>query len=167
MPMAGEMGDGYKLYVVADAYKGFVAWRVKPMNRCESTVADELVEQLDSEGYLVGDCAYDCNNLYELAAKKSIQLVAPQRTKDVKAPGHRWHCSHRLRGLSLLKGPIGKALIDSRNTIEAMFGQLTNLGCGLSPLPNWVRTQFRVEIWVRGKMIIYQLWRQRNAPNVA
>jgi hypothetical protein len=134
------------------------------MNRCESTVADELVEQLDSEGYLVGDCAYDCNNLYELAAKKCIQLIEQQRTKDAKALGHRWHSSHRLRGLSLLKGSIGKALMDSRNTIEAMFGQLTNLGCGLSPLPNWVRTQFRVEMWVRGKMIIYQLLATKECP---
>ena len=163
----GRVGNGYKLYAVADAYKGFVAWRVKPMNWCESTVANELIDQLDSEGYLVGDCAYDRNLLYDQAAKKSIQLIAPQRIKEAKALGHRLHSPHRLRGLSLLKCPIGKALINSRTTIEAMFGQLTNLGCGLSPLPNWVRTQFRVEMWVRGKMITYQLWRQRKTRNVA
>jgi hypothetical protein len=163
----GRVGNGYKLYAVADAYKGFVAWCVKPMNWCESTVADELIDQLDSEGYLVGDGAYDRNLLYDQAAKKSIQLIALPRIKDAKALGHRMHSPHRLRGLSLLNSSIGKSLKDSRNTIETMFGQLTNLGCGLSPLPNWVRTQFRVEMWVRGKMIIYQLWRQRKNRNVA
>jgi len=50
---------------------------------------------------------------------------------------------------------MGQGLLASRNNIETMFAQLTNPGCGLSPLANWVRSGFRVEMWVRGKMIIY------------
>ena len=166
-PAEGGMAKGYKLYAVAEQSQGFVAWRVRPMNHSESTVADELIEQLDSEGYLVGDGAYDKNRLYDLASKKSIQLIAPQRIKNAKGIGHRRHSPHRLRALGLVKHPLGKSLLRSRLHIERMFGQLTNLGCGLSPLPNWVRTQFRVEMWVRAKLIIYQIWRQRHQTNAA
>jgi len=166
-PADGSMGKGYKLYAIADQSQGFIVWTVKPMNHCESTVANGLIGQLQSEGYLVGDGAYDKNRLYEVAAKKSIQLIAPQRIRNADGLGHRRHSPHRLRALSLQKLPFGRSLIISRNTIERMFGQLTNLGCGLSPLPNWVRTRRRVEMWVRGKMIFYQIWRQRNKTNVA
>ena len=166
-PAGGGMAKGYKLYAVAEQSQGFVAWTVKPMNHCEATVAEELIAQLDSEGYLVGDGAYDKNRLYDLAWEKSIQLIAPQRIKKAKGLGHRRHSPHRLRALWLQKHSLGQALLVSRNHIERMFGQLTNLGCGLSPLPNWVRTQFRVEMWVRAKLIFYHIWRQRNKPHVA
>jgi len=62
---------------------------------------------------------------------------------------------------------MGQALLASGNNIETMFAQLTNPGCGLSPLPNWVRSLFRVEMWVGGKMIIYNLWRQKANSNAA
>ena len=166
-PAEGGMAKGYKLYAVADQSQGFVTWKVKPMNHCESTVADELIGELDSEGYLVGDGAYDKNRLYELAWEKSIQLIAPQRIKNAKGIGHSRHSPHRLRALSLVRCPLGRALLDSRLHIERMFGQLTNLGCGLSPLPNWVRSQFRVQMWVRAKMIFYQIWRQQHGPAAA
>lgn len=161
------MGKGYKLHAIADESQGFVIWSVKSMNHCESNVADELIAQLDSEGYLIGDGAYDRNRLYDLACEKSVQLIALQRYRKAQGLGHRPHSPRRLRALSLLKTPMGQKLLASRNNIETMFAQLTNLGCGLSPLPNWVRTLFRVEMWVRGKMIFYQLWRQHKAPNAA
>jgi hypothetical protein len=163
----GGMAKCYKLYAIADQSQGFIVWTIKPMNHHEANVASELIPQLQSEGYLVGDGAYDNNRLYELAAKRSIQLIAPRRIKDAKSLGHRHHSSYRLRSLLLQKCSLGRILINSRNTIETMFGQLTNLGCGLSPLPNWVRTQFRVEMWVRAKLIIYQVWRQKNETSVA
>ncbi|MEN6383645.1 MAG: hypothetical protein ABFD79_00435, partial [Phycisphaerales bacterium] len=61
----------------------------------------------------------------------------------------------------------GQGLLISRDQIERMYGQLTNFGCGLSPLPNWVRTLFRVEMWVRAKLIFYQIWRTELAPSAA
>jgi hypothetical protein len=163
----GGPAKGYKLYAIADKSQGFVAWTVKPMNESECIVAQQLICNLDSQGYLIGDRAYDTNRLYELSATKSIQLIAPQGHRGAKGVGHRCHSVHRLRSLSLVKTDFGRSLLDSRITIEAMFGQLTNLGCGLSPLPNWVRTQFRVELWVRGKMIIYHLWRKKNRTHAA
>jgi len=163
----GGPAKGYKLYAVADRSQGFVAWTVKPMNESECIVAQQLICNLDSQGYLIGDRAYDTNRLYELSATKSIQLIAPQRYPNAKGLGHRRHSIYRLRSLALGTTTFGQSLLNSRIGIEAMFGQLTNLGCGLSPLPNWVRTQFRVELWVRGKMIIYHLWRRRNKPHAA
>ena len=161
------MANGYKLHAIADKSQGFVVWAVKPMNHHEITVADELISRLDWEGYLVGDGAYDKNKLYDSAGEKSIQLIAPQRIKDSKGIGHRRHSPYRLKSLSMQKFSVGNLLLESRNNIETMFGQLTNLGCGLSPLPNWVRTLFRVEMWVRAKIIIYHIWRQKNATYAA
>lgn len=166
-PAGNGMAKGYKLYTIADQKQGFVVWTIRPMNHHEAKVADELIDKLNSEGYLVGDGAYDSNRLYDLAANKSIQLVAPRKIKNAKGIGHRRNSPYRLRALSLQKEQIGLSLLESRSHIERMFGQLTNLGCGLSPLPNWVRTLFRVEMWVRAKMIIYQIWRQKNQSNVA
>lgn len=161
------ISKGYKLHAVADESQGFVAWAVRPMNHDEAIVANELITQLDGEGYLVGDGAYDKNRLYDMAGQKSIQFIAPQRIKNAKGIGHKRHSPYRLRALSLQKQYFGKELLQCRNNIETMFGQLTNLGCGLSPLPNWVRRQFRVEMWVRAKIIIYHIWRQKVRPNAA
>lgn len=161
------MGKGYKLHAIADESQGFVAWTVREMNLCEWSVADELIAQPDSEGYLIGDGGYDSNRLYDLAWEKSIQLIALRRYRKAKGLGHRPNSPHRLRALSLQETPMGQGLLASRNNIETMFAQLTNPGCGLSPLPNWVRSLFRVEMWVRGKMIIYNLWRQKANSNAA
>jgi len=161
------LAKGYKIHAIADISQGFIKWTVKPMNWHEAKVAKELIPRLKSEGYLIGDGSYDKNPLFELAGKKSIQLITPQRISNAKALGHRRHSPFRLRAMSLKDKPMGKALLESRVHIEQMFGQLTNLGCGLSPLPNWVRTQFRVEMWVRAKMIFYQIWRQKVSPNAA
>jgi hypothetical protein len=151
---------GYKLYAVGDLKQGFVEWTIRSMNHNESKVATELIPQLDHGGYLVGDAAYDSNKLYEAASKRSIQLVAPKRSG--KELGHRRHSPHRIRSAELLERPFGRSLLIGRRTIERMFGNLVSFSGGLKPLPHWVRTSFRVEMWVRGKMILYHLWRTRN-----
>ena len=56
-----------------------------------------------------------------------------------------------------------QGLLKARVEIEHMFGYLTNISFGLKPLPNWVRGVFRVENWVRAKMIFFNIWRQENA----
>jgi len=35
------------------------------------------------------------------------------------------------------------------------------------PLPHWVRTLFRVRLWVRGKTILYHLWRLNHVAKTA
>ena len=151
---------GYKLYAVGDLNQGFVEWTIRSMNHAESTVAVDLVTGLDHGGYLVGDTAYDSNKLYEAASKRSIQLVAAARSG--KALGHRRHSKYRIRSRDLLERGFGQSLIVARRSIERMFGNLVCFPCGLKPLPHWVRTLHRVRLWVRGKMILYQLWRMRN-----
>lgn len=154
---AGSIVRGYKLYAIADHRQGFIHWTVKAMNNSESKVAIELISQIETQGYLVGDNAYDKNILYDAAADVSVQLVAARRRGN--GLGHRQHSKHRIRGLKLLEKPIGNALMSSRTTIERMFGNLTTFDGGLGALPFWIRTLPRVEMWVRAKMIFYHLWR--------
>jgi hypothetical protein len=164
-PSAGSMAKGYKLYTIADRMQGFVVWTIRPMNHAECAVGHELIEKLNSKGYLVGDRAYDTNRLYDFAYSKSVQLVTPQGKKFAAGFGHRRHSPYRIKAMLFKDTPAGQALLASRDNIDRMYGQLTNLGFGLSPLPNWVRTQFRVEMWVRGKLIFYNLWRCRQHTN--
>lgn len=161
---AGGKARGYKLYAVAEAQRGFIAWKIAPMNYNEARVATALIDALDHAGYLIGDTAYDSSRLYDLAASKMIQLIAPKRMPK-SGLGHRKHSPYRLRAIELATRPFGQTLLKGRDHIERMFGQLTNFACGLKPLPNWVRTQFRVENWVRAKMIFYNIWRQNVSPN--
>lgn len=163
---AGAMAKGYKLHAIADDSQGFIAWTVRPMNVNESKVAEELIPQLTDGEYLVGDNAFDNNKLYEAAAACSVQLVAPRR-RGVSGVGHIRHSPHRLKSIELLDQPLGRELLHSRRGIERLFGQLTTLPCGLSPLPSWVRGLKRVTNWVRGKIIYFMLWRNlRRAANV-
>lgn len=164
---AGCMAKGYKLYAIADPNQGFVAWQIRPMQQKESRVAQELVSALSNEGYLVGDSAYDSTPLYEAAATRSIQLIAPRHCRRSGGLGHRRQSPARLRAMQLLQEPMGRELLKSRDGIERMFGHLTNIGPGLKPLPNWVRGLARVELWVRGKMILYHLWRANQHGEVA
>ena len=152
------MARGYKFYAVSDLQQGFVQWTVRPMNQNEAKVAPDLISNLDSGGYLVGDSAYDCNALYDIAAKRSVQLVANHRQKG-KALGHSRHSTYRIRSRELLERPFGQSLLSGRTSIERMFGNLVSFAGGLKPLPHWVRTLFRVEMWVRAKIILYNIWR--------
>jgi hypothetical protein len=151
---------GYKFHGVFDPGRGFVAWRIKPMNINESKVAHELIGDLSPGGYLVGDNQFDQNPVYETAGRRSIQLVAPRR-KNVKGLGHCRHSEHRLRGIDLVSRPFGQSLLHARRSIESTYAQLTNLAFGLAPLPNWVRTPLRVENWVRAKLIYFNAYLRR------
>lgn len=154
---AGCMAKGYKLHAVADEQQGFVTWTVTAMNVNEKLAARELVACLDPAGHLVGDNNYDSNILYELAGNRGIQLVAPPR-KGRKGIGHCQQSRHRLKALELLEHADGRTMLKRRAGIERMFGQFTNVGFGLKPLPNWIRGLHRVRLWVQGKIILYHLW---------
>jgi DDE family transposase len=159
----GGMGKGYKLYAIADSQQGFVHWRIQSMNCKESMVARELINELEPEGYLVGDGAYDVNKLYDLADSRNIRLVAPKRIRNARGLGKRKHSFWRIEMLNRLPTNFIQGLLKARVEIEHMFGYLTNISFGLKPLPNWVRGLFRVENWVRAKMIFFNIWRQENA----
>jgi hypothetical protein len=163
---AGGMAKGYKLHAIADESQGFIVWDVAAMNIHECTVAETLIPQLPQGEYLVGDNAYDSNKLYDLAAERSVQLVTARR-RGVQGVGHIRQSPHRLRSIELVQQPLGAELLASRRGVERLFGQLTTMPCGLSPLPSWVRGRRRVVNWVRGKLIYFMLWRRLRRAKTA
>jgi hypothetical protein len=149
---ARGLARGYKLYAVCDASGVLDDWMVLPMNVNERWAARHLILRLAGTGYLVGDAQYDANPLFDLAARRDYQLVAPrQRVGDL---GHHYQSPHRLRSIDLLSRPFGRALLHQRYDIDRFFGQMGNVGGGLAPLPNWVRTYRRVRLWVHGKIVL-------------
>jgi hypothetical protein len=153
---ASAFAKGYKFYAISDLKQGFVVWDIRPMQKSEGVVAVDLIKKLDSEGYVVGDTAYDQNKVFDAGIEKDINVIAIKRKGGI---GHRRQSPGRLKSIELLKTEFGKNMIAARRCIEQMFGQLTNISCGLKPLPNWVRTLRRVKNWVRGKLIFNQIWR--------
>ena len=154
---ASGKAKGYKFHGIYDESQGFVAWRIKPMNASESKVAHELVAELHDPGYLIGDNIFDSNALYDLAGRHSIQLLV-RRRQNVKGIGHIRHSPYRLRAIELMTRPFAQALLHARRRIESIYSQFTCLAFGLAPLPNWVRTNRRVENWVRSKLIFFTVY---------
>jgi hypothetical protein len=163
---AGCMAKGYKLHAVVDSMRGFLAWTVTAMSVSEKLAARELIEQLEPGGHLVADNGYDSNALYDLAGQRSIQLVVARR-RCAKGLGHHWQSPYRLEAHRLLDQEHGRRLMRERSGIERVFGQFTNVGFGLKPLPNWVRTLRRVRLWVQAKIIFYHSWRYFVDKNTA
>jgi Transposase DDE domain len=161
---ANTKAKGYKLFAI---YQGAAVdgWRIGPMNASELTVAQQLVAEAAryGGGYLLGDGLYDSNPLHHVASQHELQLVAP-RKKPGTALGHRPHDPSRLRSIELLEGggAFGPALFACRLGIEQRLAQAGNLGCGLGPLPNWVRRPHRVALWVAAKLLIVTCWNHQK-----
>lgn len=155
---AASMAKGYKLYAIADKNQGIVAAEVRPIQANEAGVAPVLIDQIEGPGTLAGDNAYDSNKLYDQAGAKQIQLIAPHR-KNIQGLGHIKHSPFRIACQKLLRTKKGKRLLHQRDGIERMFGQLTGMPSGLSPLPNFIRGLRRVTNWVNAKIILFNLWR--------
>jgi hypothetical protein len=145
--------NGYKLFAIWGHGPIPLTWRVDAMNTSEENMAAEMLLDLKGRGgYVLGDKLYDSNRLYDVAASVGHQLVAHKRCGA--AVGHRRQSPHRLRCLELLQTAFGRQLYALRHTIERNFGNLTNFGGGLSPLPSWVRRLHRVRLWVHAKLIV-------------
>ena len=150
---AGKLAKGYKLHELRSGKGHIDAWGLTSMADNEKQAAPGLIEQLPpGGGYLVGDSQYDANTLYDLAARRGYQLVAPPQKKN-RALGHRRHSPHRLRGRSMLDDPmatlghparLGPQLLRQRLAIERDFAHEVTFACGLKQLPFWVRTPHRV-----------------------
>jgi hypothetical protein len=146
---------GYKLFAIVNG-PVIDAWAIGPMNESESGKAQTLLPRVGAGAYLLGDALYDSNPLHAVAAALGWQLVAP-RKKPGTGLGQRRHQSSRLRSIELLEGPgrFGRELYLQRITVERDFAHVGCFPCGLGPLPRWVRTPFRVALWVQAKLIIY------------
>lgn len=147
-------GRGYKLCMIIGQGPMPVAWHVDSLGVSEQRVAQQyLLPKLTEGGFLLADSLYDINQLYDLAAAQNHQLLAPRKCPQAGL-GHRKHSVYRLLSLVLLRTKLGRQLYARRTAIERAFAQLTNLGCGLAPLPNWVRRLHRVRSWIQAKLII-------------
>jgi Transposase DDE domain len=158
---AASKAKGYKLHAIVASDGSLAAWRVAPMNKDERVMAKRLLKTAAIQGYVVGDANYDSNYLHEIcAARGNCQFVTPRRYGRGRKVGHRAQSPGRLRSIALLENPrplFGEQLLHQRSAIERCFGNATNWGGGLTPLPAWIRTHRRVRLWVQAKLALTAL----------
>lgn len=161
---AGGLDKGYRLHEIVDLYGNCRAFRVTSMRVGEQTVARELIAGLEigEADELLADANYDANVLYDLAAERGVRMIADRRRKGSVGLGHRRHSEHRLAAIELQRRRPG--VLDKRRMIESCFGTQGNRIGGLGPLPNHVRRQHRVQLWVTAKLAIdaAHRWRQHQ-----
>jgi hypothetical protein len=164
-PVPDGWAKGYKLHAVVDRPRGAVeAFEVTALDAGEPTVARRLVAGLDLAHVLLrGDANYDANPLYAAVADRGGRLLAP-RKRPGTGLGHHRHHPDRLRAVAELERDEGHAghLGEHRRhriRVEQAFAHLTNLPCGLSPLPNFVRRLPRVQRWVAAKITLFHAYR--------
>jgi hypothetical protein len=150
---AGMWARGYKLYAIWGQRPMPETYRVYPMNTSETKVSEEMILQLTGGGYLLGDGEYDANPVFDAAGAAGYQLLAP-RENPRAGLGHGYQSPYRLRCIELMQSAFGRGIYRLRKGIERAYGNLTSFGCGLSPLPAWVRHQDRVWLWVTAKLLI-------------
>lgn len=155
-------GRGYKLHVLLDANSGAIdLFCVTALGAGEPTVLRRMLRtaRLDlSHQQVRGDSNYDSNPLYRVVAERGGRLLA-NRKKPFTGIGHRPHHPDRLGAIAELETDE-QTLREHRRLragIERALGHLTNLPFGLSPLPNFVRRQRRVRLWVLSKVMLYHL----------
>ena len=153
---AGCVQNGYKLHTLWHDGHVLPVWDLRPMSIAESVVARRLVAQLPDGGggYVLGDSAFDTNDLHARCAARGRQLLAPRKRRRAKGLGHRHHHPHRLHAMEMLARASGTQLYKLRGDVERRLGNLVSFGGGLSPLPAWVRRLPRVRLWVEGKLFI-------------
>lgn len=149
---AGLKAKGYKLHTLWGRRPMPESWDVTPLNVGETTVAQELVAQAGSGGYLLGDGNFDASPLYDAAAQHGYQLLTPLPENAGK--GHHYQSPHRLRAIALMPTPFAQTLYQERRRIEQQFGNATCFAGGLGPLPAWIRRHHRVRTWVWAKLLI-------------
>ncbi len=152
----GRLQKGYGWHCICSDQRVPQVWSIHPLNVKEQTAAGPLIEQLTGRGTIVGDNQYDANRLYDHAGRRGWQLVAPRRKGT--ALGHQAHSVWRIKAHVDMPADKREALIHGRDEIERFFGQLGNVGFGLSHLPNWVRRLQRVERWVQAKLILFMTY---------
>jgi hypothetical protein len=150
---------GYRVHLIVDAASAAVeAMIVTALNVAEPLVARDLVRRADLRGAVLrGDGGYDSNALYAATADAGARLIA-SRKKPGTGLGHSTdQHPDRLAAISQLEASPSAARVARRhrNRIEQCLAHLSNLPCGLSPLPNFVRRLWRVRLWVMGKILLY------------
>ena len=167
---------GYAAGGTCRGYKLFACWGTSPvvpeavvfgpMSESDQAGAMRLIDRLQqlhggpdaTGGYLLMDATHDTNPLHDYAGARGFQPITPRKQPGAGL-GHRDHSPYRLRSIELLEGPadlneFGRTLYAHRGQVERDFGNAGSFGCGLQPLPNFVRRPRRVVLWTIGKLII-------------
>jgi hypothetical protein len=155
---AGTMDKGYKLHTVWSNRAMPEAWEVTSLKVGETTVAEQLIKQLDAGGYLLGDGNYDSSKLFDLAAEAGYQMIVPFKQANA-GKGHHYQSPHRLDCIERMQPDKGtsnfaQTLYKMRPAIERSYGNATSFAGGMGPLQNWTRRLKRVRFWVWGKLLI-------------
>lgn len=170
----GGYSKGYKLHTLIDEHRRVLAWRVRPLNEAECTLAQGLMRDasrwsrslLAPGAIVIGDASYDSNRLHLRAATLGLQLIAPRRKPDRGLAINTRHHRSRLRSVAITEGRGAdrrrRWLAAKRGEIERFYGTLASAGTGLSHLPTWVRRLHRCELWVGAKIIIDAARSQRR-----
>jgi hypothetical protein len=168
---AGCSAKGYRLHVIYNAGGAVITWMLAPMSYGDAPAAAAMLNNVTLKqrcgqvphlhGYSVGDNLYDAAAVYDGFKTTGLQHLASPR-KTAKDLGHRRQSPNRLRGLELVKGEFGKALVHGRRGIERFFANATSFGGGMGQLPAWVRTPQRVSAWVGFKLLIDAVRRERK-----
>jgi hypothetical protein len=153
---------GFKLHMIADSAGNPLAFDVAPLNVHETTMARVLLDRVPPKpgATLLADGAYDCNDLYDAAWTKGVQMIAAPRRKNAQTIGHRRHSPRRLIAIHIRA--IDPSVLAPRRRIESHFGTMGNVVGGLSPLPNHVRGLRRVKQWVTLKLVVDAAHRRRR-----
>ena len=158
---AGGKAKGYKLHVLLGKNGELAQWRVAPMNKDERVMAERMLKSADIAGYVTGYGNYDSNRLHKICDEKgNLQFVAPRRYGKDAGLGKRPQTAGRLRSKAILEEPFaqfGQGLLAQRDSLERYFGNCTSWGGGLTHLPPWVRTFYRVYRWVQAKLLLCRL----------
>jgi len=160
----GGNACGYRAHMIIDANGLVHGVAVRPMNISEKIVARLLIASAPAPiQRIIGDTNYDSVPLHRIASEHGVRLYTGIRENRV---GRRQH-PRRVRLLRLLQTEPGRRAMAARDGIERAFGRMSNIACGLKPLPPWVRGFDRVCFWIEAKVLIYNAYlldqRQRHA----
>jgi hypothetical protein len=149
------MGKGYKMHALVSVGHAILAYRIRPMNEAEQTVALELASQVpETVTRVLGDGVYDRMQWHRRREETGKKLYTPLRQQRV---GRRQQ-PRRLPLLRLWQRPTGRRLIKLRDEVERAFGQESNVAFGFKGLPAWARRHRRVDRWMWGKNLLHNAW---------
>ncbi len=151
----GGMGKGYKLHALVNGHHAVLTYEVEPLPVAEQKVAVRLLQRAPSSiTRVVGDGAYDSQNLHRVAGETGRKMYTPIPQNRV---GRRRQ-KRRLQLLRLSQRDVGRRFLSWRDTVERTFGHHSTIGFGYKGLPSWARRLHRVRRWIWGKTLLYNAW---------
>ncbi|USN99137.1 MAG: transposase [Phycisphaeraceae bacterium] len=151
----GGFSRGYRVHMLVDRAGVVRGLRVASINVNERLIARELIASAPRPiQRIIGDANYDSMPLHAVAAGHGRRLYTRIRLGRVGRRAQR----RRLLLVRLLETTPGRAAMHARDGIERVFARMSNIACGLKPLPAWVRGLERVSLWIHVKILFYHAY---------